>query len=72
MRPADAAVPAQHHSAGQAEEGRRVAQVHGEAQLVLGSAGEERVVEVQDDVIGGPGHSHQAEQAGADETNGAA
>lgn len=71
-RPADAAAPAQHQSAGQAEAGRGVAQVHGQAQLVLGSAGEERVVEVQDDVIGGPGHGQQAEQAGAEETNRAA
>lgn len=64
-----AAAPAQNHSSDQTEKGSGITEVHGEADLVLEPAGKERVVEVQDDVVGGPGHSDQAEDSSAEEAN---
>lgn len=68
-RPVATAAPAQHQSSGQAEAGRGVTKVHGQADLILQPAGKEGVVEIHDDVVGGPGHGDQAEQASAQKTN---
>lgn len=67
--PFAAAAPAQHHPSSQAEAGRGVTQIHGQADLILHPAGEEGVVEIHDDLVGGPGHSDQAEEASAEKTN---
>lgn len=71
-RPVAPAAPAQHRSPAQAEAGRGVAQVHGQADLVLEAAGDGDVVEIHDHVVGGPGHGDQAEQAGTEEADGPA
>lgn len=68
-RPVATAAPAQHQSSSQTEAGRGVAEIHGQANLVLHPAGEEGVVELHDDIVGGPGHGDQAEQAGTEKTN---
>lgn len=68
-RPVTAAAPAQHQSSGQAEAGRGITEIHGQADLVLHPAGEEGVVEVHDDIIGGPGHCDQTEQASTEKTD---
>lgn len=67
--PVTTAAPAQHKSSSQAEAGRGVSEVHGQANLILQPAGEEGVVEIHDDIVGGPGHCDQAEQASTEETN---
>lgn len=68
-RSVTAAAPAQHQSSGQAEAGGGITEIHGQADLVLHPAGEEGVVEIHDDVVGGPGHGDQAEQAGTEKTD---
>lgn len=60
--PVTAAAPAQHESSSQAEAGRCVAQIHSQADLIFHPTGEEGVVKIHDDIVGGPGHGDQAEQ----------
>lgn len=67
--PVDAAAPAQHQASGQAEAGRGVTEIHCQANLILQPAGEEGVVEIHNNIVSGPGHGDQAEQAGTEETN---
>lgn len=72
LPPALSAAPAEHQPPHQAEAGRGVAEIHSQSDLVAHPDGKERVINIHDHVVGGPGHSDEAEEASADKTNPAA
>lgn len=59
--PVSAAAPAQHQSSAQTEAGRGVTEVYGQADLIFQTAGKEGVVEINYNIVGGPGNRDQAE-----------
>lgn len=66
---ASATAPAQHRPTDQTEEGRSVAKIHSQADLILHPTGIEGIVKIQDHIVGGPGNCDQAEEAGAEEAD---
>lgn len=68
LRPFSAA-PAQHQPTGHTEEGRGIAEIHSQADLVLHPTEKKGIIKIHDHVVGGPGNGGEAEEAGAEETD---